>query len=69
MRKLLIVTLSKWLLISRWSKHCIKDQSKQIVYVDTVKIKVKAHITLNTMHVDTINTSVYGFYTTLYTEH
>ena len=39
------------------------------VYADTVKTKIQACITLNTMYVDTVDTDVCGFYTMLYTEH
>ena len=43
-----------------------------IVYVmlfgDTVDMKIKAWNSLNVIFVDTVNTGVCGFYTTLYTE-
>ena len=46
-----------------------KDQSNAIVYamlfVDTVDMSIKA---LNALFVDTVDTGVCGFYTTLYTE-
>ena len=49
-----------------------KDQSNAIVYamlfVDTVDMNIKACIALNAIFVDTVNTGVCGFYTTLYTE-
>ena len=49
-----------------------KDQSNAIVYamlfVDTVDMNIKACNALNALFVDTVNTSVCGFYTTLYTE-
>ena len=39
-----------------------------ILFVDTVDIKIKACNALNAMFVNTVNTGVCGFYTTLYTE-
>ena len=39
------------------------------LFVNTVGTKIKACSALNAMFVDTVNTGVYGFYTTLYTEH
>ena len=51
-----------------------KDQSNAIVYchamlfVDTVDMKIKACNALNAIFVDTVDTGVCGFYTTLYTE-
>ena len=36
---------------------------------DTVNMKIKACNALNAMFIDTVNTGVCGFYTTLYTEH
>ena len=43
---------------------CVVDT----VHVNTVDTKIKAHNALNAMFVDTVNTGVCGFYTTLYTE-
>ena len=37
-------------------------------FVSTVDTKIKACNALNAMFVDTVNTGVCGFYTTLYTE-
>ena len=51
-----------------------KDQSNVlcIVYamllVNTVNMKIKAYYALNAMFVNTVDTVVCGFYTTLYTE-
>ena len=49
-----------------------KDQSNAIEYgilfVNTVDMKIKAYNGLNAMFVNTIDTGVCGFYTTLYTE-
>ena len=39
-----------------------------ILFVDTVDMKIKACNALNAMFVDTVDTGVCGFYTTLYTE-
>ena len=38
-------------------------------FVDTVNMKIKACNALNAMFIDTVNTGVCGFYTSLYTEH
>ena len=40
-----------------------------MLFVNTVNMKIKAHIALNTMFVKTVNTGVCGSYTTLYTEY
>ena len=49
-----------------------KDQSNAIVYamlfVSTVDMNIKACNALNALFVDTVDTGVCGFYTTLYTE-
>ena len=49
-----------------------KDQSNAIVYamlfVNTVNMNIKACNALNDLFVDTVDTGVCGFYTTLYTE-
>ena len=39
-----------------------------MLFVDTVNMKIKACNALNAMFVNTVNTGVCGFYTTLYTE-
>ena len=39
-----------------------------ILFVDTVDMKIKAYSALNAMFVETVNTGVCGFFTTLYTE-
>ena len=39
-----------------------------MLFVDTVNMKIKACNALNAMFVDTVDTGVCGFYTTLYTE-
>ena len=39
-----------------------------ILFADTVDMKIKAYNALNAMFVDTVDTGVCGFYTTLYTE-
>ena len=39
-----------------------------ILFVDTVNMKIKACNALNAMFVDTVDTGLCGFYTTLYTE-
>ena len=39
-----------------------------MLIVDTVDINIKACNALNALFVDTVNTGVCGFYTTLYTE-
>ena len=39
-----------------------------MLFVDTVDMNIKACNALNALFVDTVNTGVYGFYTTLYTE-
>ena len=39
-----------------------------MLFVDTVNMKIKACNALKAMYVDTIDTGVCGFYTTLYTE-
>ena len=38
------------------------------VHVDTVNTKLIAHNALNAMYVNTVDTSVCGFYTTMYTD-
>ena len=38
------------------------------VYVNTVKTKIKIYNTLNAMYVNTVDTGVCDFYTTLFTE-
>ena len=44
---------------------CIVDA---MLFVDTVNMKIKAFNALNAMFVNTVDTGVCGFYTTLYTE-
>ena len=39
-----------------------------MLFVDTVDMNIKACNALNTLFVDTVDTGVCGFYTTLYTE-
>ena len=39
-----------------------------IMFVDTIDMNIKACNTLNALFVDTVDTGVGGFYTTLYTE-
>ena len=39
-----------------------------MLIVDTVDINIKACNALNALFVDTVNTGVCGFYTTLYTD-
>ena len=39
-----------------------------MLFVDTVNMKIKACNALHAMFVDTVDTGVCGFYTTLYTE-
>ena len=39
-----------------------------MLFVDTVDMNIKACNALNALFVDTVNTGVCGFYTTLYTE-
>ena len=39
------------------------------LFVDTVDMNIKAHNALNVMFVNTVNTGVCGFHTTLYTDH
>ena len=39
-----------------------------MLFVDTVDMKIKACNALNAMFVNTVDTGVCGFYTTLYTE-
>ena len=49
-----------------------KDQSNAIVYamffVNTVDMNIKAWNALNALFVNTVDTGICGFYTTLYTE-
>ena len=40
-----------------------------IFFVDTVDMKIKAYNVLNAMFVETVDTGVYGSYTTPYTEY
>ena len=40
-----------------------------ILFVNTVTMKIKACNSLNAMFVDTVDTGVCGYYTTLYTEY
>ena len=40
-----------------------------MLFVDTVDMKIKAHIAFNAMFVDTVDTGVCGSYTTPYTEY
>ena len=49
---------------------CIDSVDIDIIecFVDTVDMKIKACNAVNAMFVDTVNTGVCGFYTTLYTE-
>ena len=72
---MIIVTLSVVCTLkgmSRWSIQRIKAMLLCIAYamlfVDTVGMKIKACNALNAMFVDTLDTGVCGFYTTLYTE-
>ena len=50
-----------------------KDQSNAfcivyaVLFVSNVNTKIKAHNAFNAMFIDTVNTGVCGFYTTLYT--
>ena len=71
----IIVTLSVVCTLkgmSRWSIQRIKAMLLWIVYamffVNTVNMRIKACNVLNAMFVDTVDTGVCGFYTTLYTE-
>ena len=58
--------------MSRWRIQRIKAMLLCIVYamlcVDTVDMKIKACNALNATFVDTVDTGVCGFYTSLYTE-
>ena len=67
----IIVTLSALKGMSRWLIQRIKAMLLCIVYdilfVNTVNRKIKAHNALNAMFVETVNTGVCGSYTTLYT--
>ena len=72
---MIIVTLSVVCTLkgmSRWLIQRIKAILLCIVYavlfVNAVDIKIKACNALNAMFVDTVDTGVCGFYTTLYTE-
>ena len=72
---MIIVTLSLVCTLkgmSRWLIQRIKAMLLCIVYamffVNTVDMKNKAYNGLNAMFVDTVDTGVFGFYTTLYTE-
>ena len=40
-----------------------------ILFVNTVDMNIKVHNALNTMFVNTVDTGVYGSYTTPYTEY
>ena len=40
-----------------------------MLFFDTVNMKIIAHNALNAMFVETVDTGVCGFYTTLYTEY
>ena len=53
-----------------WYLVCIDSVNIDIIewFVDTVDMKIKACNALNAMFVDTVDTGVCGFYTTLYTE-
>ena len=39
-----------------------------MLFVNTVNMKIKAYNALNALFVDTVDTGVCGFYTTLYAE-
>ena len=49
---------------------CIDSVNIDIIewFVDTVNMKIKACNAVNAMFLDTVDTDVCGFYTTLYTE-
>ena len=71
----IIVTLSVVCTLKgmlRWLIQRIKAMLLCIVYamlfVKTVNTKIKACNALNAMFVDTVDTGICGFYTTLYTE-
>ena len=71
----IIVTLSVVCTLKgmlRWSIQRIKAMLLCIVYamlfVDIVDMKIKACNALNAMFLNTIDSGVCGFYTTLYTE-
>ena len=53
-----------------WYLFCIDSVNIDIIewFVNTVDMKIKACNAVNAMFVDTVNTGVCGFYTTLYTE-
>ena len=53
-----------------WYLVCIDSVDIDIIecFVNTVNMKIKACNAVNAMFVDTVNTGVCGFYTTLYTE-
>ena len=53
-----------------WYLVCINSVDIDIIewFVDTVDMKIKACNAVNVMFVDTVDTGVCGFYTTLYTE-
>ena len=57
--------------MSRWSIQKIKAMLlciDYVLFVNTVNTKIKAFNALNAMFVDTVDTGIWGFYTTLYTE-
>ena len=53
-----------------WYLVCIDSVDINIIewFVDTVDMKIKACNAVNAMFVNTVDTGVCGFYTTLYTE-
>ena len=53
-----------------WYLFCIDSVDIDIIewFVDTVDMKIKACNAVNAIFVDTVDTGVCGFYTTLYTE-
>ena len=53
-----------------WYLVCIDSVNIDVIewFVDTVDIKIKACNAVNAMFVDTVDTGVCSFYTTLYTE-
>ena len=53
-----------------WYLVCINSVNIDIIewFVNTFNMKIKACSAVNAMFVDTVDTGVCGFYTTLYTE-
>ena len=48
--------------------HCVLCMLDLYLFADTVDTKIKACNALNAIFVDTVDTGVCSFYTTLYTE-